>query len=293
MMNKADQSWLENRVSAAVDDDFYLDRDEEKRIKEEGTARGILIKDIDLIIKSALDEVGAVSERVLLNELDRLLHQFTDNDKELDSKEERDALDKVMRLSSGKKAGLDPRVAEDYVHSFCKSNGITRTTDKSKFELLFTSKSIGVAVVSVLILIGLYMFFFANKHSSSISTGVNLSTVTQTNLTDVEKAEIDDLLKRTAVFIEQGQYTDPPEKSAKANLDAIHKIDSVGQYQADKVKNLEEIVVEHYLALAEKSYRKGDIQSVTKWLGRAKLFSRSTESIIDAERKYGLLPREN
>ena len=185
MMNKADQSWLENRVSAAVDDDFYLDRDEEKRIKEEGTARGILIKDIDLIIKSALDEVGA------------------------------------------------------------------------------------------------------------ISTGVNLSTVTQTNLTDVEKAEIDDLLKRTAVFIEQGQYTDPPEKSAKANLDAIHKIDSVGQYQADKVKNLEEIVVEHYLALAEKSYRKGDIQSVTKWLGRAKLFSRSTESIIDAERKYGLLPREN
>lgn len=291
MMNKADQSWLENRVSAAVDDDFYLDRDEEKRIKEEGTARGILIKDIDLIIKSALDEVGAVSERVLLNELDRLLHQFTDNDQELDPKEERDALDKVMRLSSGKKAGLDPRVAEDYVHSFCKSNGITRTTDKGKFELLFTSKGVGVAIICILILVGSYMFLFAGKHSNDASTGAN--AVTQTNLTDVEKAEIDDLLKRTAMFIDQGQYTDPPEKSAKANLDAIHKLDPTGQYQADKVKNLEEVVVEHYLALAEKSYSKGDIQSVTKWLGRAKLFSRSTESIIDAERKYGLLQREN
>ncbi len=282
-MNKADQSWLENRVSAAVDDDFYLDREEEKRIKEEGTVRGILIKDIDLVIKSALDEVGAVSERVLINELDRLLHQFTDNDQELDAKEERDALDKVMRLASGKKAGLDPRVAEDYVHAFCKSNGITRTTDKNP---LITAKGglVALAVLAVLVVI-----FFTVKSSNSVSASVSASTPVQTNLSNADKVEIDDLLRRTASFIEQGQFTDPPEKSAKATLDAIHKLDSAGQYQADKVKVLEESVVDHYLILAEKSYKQSDVESVKKWLGRAKLFSRNTESIIDAERRYGLL----
>lgn len=59
-MNQADKVWLENRVLAAVDDDFYLDRDEEKRIKEEGSAKGIPIKDIELVVRAELDKVGAV-----------------------------------------------------------------------------------------------------------------------------------------------------------------------------------------------------------------------------------------
>jgi hypothetical protein len=32
-MNENEKKWLENRVNVSVDDDFYLDRDEEKRIK--------------------------------------------------------------------------------------------------------------------------------------------------------------------------------------------------------------------------------------------------------------------
>ena len=126
-MNQNDQAWLENRVHAAVDDDFYLDRDEEKRVKEEAAAKGIAVKDTDLVIRTELDKVGAVCERILLDELDRLLHQFTDNDKRLDGKEERDALDKVLALAPGKKKGLDPRVAEDYVNSFCRVNGVRAT----------------------------------------------------------------------------------------------------------------------------------------------------------------------
>ena len=145
-MNQADQQWLENRVQASVDDDFYLDRDEEKRIKEEGTAKGISIKDIEIVIRTELDKSGSVCERILLDELERLLHQFTDNDKELDNKEERDALDKVLNPAPGKKKGLDPRVAEEYVAAFCKVNGVKRTTDGK-------GKTIPIIIAAVIIVI--------------------------------------------------------------------------------------------------------------------------------------------
>lgn len=101
-MNQSDQEWLKNRVAAAVDDDYYLDRDEERRIKEEGAARGILTKEIEIIVREQLEVHSAVSERLLIDELDRLLHQFTDNDRKLDQKEERLALDKVIRAAPGK-----------------------------------------------------------------------------------------------------------------------------------------------------------------------------------------------
>jgi len=102
-MNASDQTWLENRISASIDDDWYLDREEEKRIKEEATARNIAVNDIERILRLELDKKGAVSERILLDELERLLHQFTDNDKYLDAKEERDALDKVLIPTPKKK----------------------------------------------------------------------------------------------------------------------------------------------------------------------------------------------
>ena len=132
-MNQSDLDWLKNRVAAAVDDDFYLDRGEERRIKEESAARGIVSREIELVIREQLDEYSAVSERALVEELDRLLHQFTDNDKKLDQKEERLALSKVVNAASGKRVGLDPRVAEEYVTSFCKANGASRSTDTKKW----------------------------------------------------------------------------------------------------------------------------------------------------------------
>lgn len=154
-MNQSDQIWLENRVGAAVNDDFYLDRDEEKRIKEEGAAKGISIKDIELIMSAELGKYGAVSERIILDELEKLLHQFTDNDKILDNKEERDALDKVLIPAGGKKKGLDPRVAEEFVHAFCKVNGVVRTADK---RITTMPVLIGVSVVMVLMMAGYFIF---------------------------------------------------------------------------------------------------------------------------------------
>jgi hypothetical protein len=161
-MNPSEQLWLENRINAAIIDDFYLDRDEEKRIKEEGTAKGIAIKDIELVLRVELDKIGAVSERILLFELDLLLHQFTDNDKELDGKEERDALNKVSIPAAGKKVGLDSRVAEEYVASFCKVNGVRRNSDVKKWAV----PVLVVAFVSICILIG---FYFVTKQKTEIT----------------------------------------------------------------------------------------------------------------------------
>ena len=102
-MNQIDQTWLENRIRASISDDYYLDREEEKQIKQEGTNKGIAIDDIELILQVELDKLGAVSERILTNELDQLLHQFTDIDRVLDNKEERVSLNMVCSTAIVKK----------------------------------------------------------------------------------------------------------------------------------------------------------------------------------------------
>lgn len=282
-MNQVDQAWLENRVAAAVDDDFYLDRDEEKRIKEEGAAKGIAIKDIEFVIRAELDKSGSVCERVLLDELERLLHQFTDNDKELDNKEERDALDKVLNAAPGKKKGLDPRVAEEYVHAFCKVNGVKRTTDgKGKIVQILIG-----AVVLLAVVVG----FFMIKKPTIQTKIINGGTVVQ--LKDNDRAEIDDYIRRATQYVEKSQYTDPPEKSAKACLDSIKQIDPNGQYKGDEVKAIASKIVGHYISLADKRFAAGDKENTIKWIERAKLLNADMETIREKERAYGLIKKEN
>lgn len=287
-MTPAEQQWLENRISAAVDDDFYLDRDEEKRIKEESAAKGILIRDIELTIRTELDRHGAVCERILIDQLDRLLHQFTDNDKELDSKEERDALDKVLIPVQGKKKGLDPRVAEAYVDSFCKVNGVRRNTEAKKRLMPYII--IGVCIV---LAVGAFAILKKNPESKVSATPSEAvkSTPSSDNtviLTEKDRAEIDDQLRRANQFIEESQYTDPPEMSAKACLDQIRQIDPNGQYRGSETKRLASIVVDHYIDLAKQSSASHNPAEAKKWLSRARLMNTDREQIIDAERELGL-----
>lgn len=285
-MNQSDQQWLENRVHAAVNDDFYLDRDEEKRIKEESAAKGIAVKDTELVIRAELDKLGAVCERVLLDELDHLLHQFTDNDKRLDSKEERDALDKVLIPAPGKKKGLDPRVAEEFANSFCRVNGVSRDTE----SLRWAKPVIALAVVAALAIAGFWVFGSKETVKTIVETKVvDASTVI---LTDKDKAEIDDQLRRATQFVDKAQYTDPPEKSAKACLEAIRQIDPKGQYRGEDVKGIGAQIVDHYLALADKSHQSKDSAGVSRWLERAKLIGASTELIREKERDFGILKSE-
>lgn len=292
-MNQADRTWLENRILAAVDDDFYLDRDEEKRIKEEGSSKGIPIKDIELVVRTELDKLGAVSERLLIDDLERLLHQFTDNDRKLDGKEERDALDKVVRPAAGKKKGLDPRVAEEYVNSFCKVNGVVRSTERNK-------RLLPVALVSGAVLVAAAVVFFVVKKDPEkvVETKVVERTVVETreapavHLTAEDKAEIDDQLRRAAQFVESAQYTDPPERSAKACLDRIRMIDAAGQYRGAEVKALSKRIVDYYIDLATRSHAARDMSGTVKWLDRAKLMNANMEVIRDKEREFGIIKVE-
>ena len=108
-------------------------------------------------------------------------------------------------------------------------------------------------------------------------------------LTDTDKAEIDDLLRRAIQFVEKAQYTEPPEKSAKAALDQIKQIDPKGQYRGNEVKSLLSKIVDHYLDLAEKSAALSDSANAGKWLDRAKLMNTDREVIIEKEKALGLV----
>lgn len=292
-MNQSDQDWLKNRVAAAVDDDFYLDRGEEKRIKEEGAARGIVSREIELIVREQLDEYSAVSERALIEEFDRLLHQFTDNDKKLDLQEERLAFNKVVNPAAGKKAGLDPRVAEEYVTSFCKANGASRSTDTKKW----LGSQTGLILVALAV-VAAAIFFAMRPAKQENPAAVVQGTETRAvdtkavRLNENDRSEIDDQLRRAALYIEKAQYTDPPESSAKASLDQIRQIDPDGQYRGEEVKGLASKIVDHYIKLAEKSAASSDLGAAAKWLARAKLLNRDREVILEKERALGLVKAE-
>jgi hypothetical protein len=282
MISANDQAWLQNRILAAIDDDDYLDVAEEKRIKEEGAAKGMSIKDIELSVRTTLDKHGAACERLLIEELDRLLHQFTDNDRKLDPKEERDALDKVIRPAQGKKKGLDPRVAEEYVSSFCSVTGIVRSTERNK--RLTPSLVVGGLLLAAIAVGGVDYF--------RKDVQIGLSGASSLRINGQDKAEIDDLISRANQFVEMAQYTDPPEKSAKSCLDKIRLIDPSGEYRSQDVKGISIAIVDHYIALAEKSHADRDIAGTEKWLERAKLLNTDIEVIREKERQLGLLHEE-
>src|SRR5574337_1707019 len=212
-MNLTEKSWLENRIAAAVADDAYLDRAEEKGIKEEAAARGFSVSDIELVLREVLGNYGAVSERQLVDTLDKWLHQSTDDDKKLDKKEERDCLDQVLHPGKGKKCGLDPRIAEEFVASFCKVNGVKRVSDRN-------SLTVPLIVISLLAVVGgggAYYFF--NKPAevrTVVRTDVIRSGEAPVKLTEQDRQDIDDQFRRAVEHVEASQFTDPPEKSAKA-----------------------------------------------------------------------------
>ena len=111
-------------------------------------------------------------------------------------------------------------------------------------------------------------------------------------LNENDRSEIDDQLRRAALYIEKAQYTDPPESSAKASLDQIRHIDPDGQYRGEEVKGLASKIVDHYIKLAEKSAASSDLGAAAKWLARAKLLNRDREVILEKERALGLVKAE-
>ena len=149
----------------------------------------------------------------------------------------------------------------------------------------------GFAVVASLAVAG---FWATRGEKTIVETKVETKIVDSSTviLSQKDKDEIDDQIRRAAQFVEKAQYTDPPEKSAKASLDAIRQIDPKGQYKGDEVKSIAVKIVDHYLALADKSAAAKDMASTTRWIERAKLLGANTEVIREKERSLGLVKAE-
>jgi hypothetical protein len=294
-MTPTEQAWLENRMAAAVADDFYLDRGEEKGIKEEAAARGYAVADTELTLRNMLDKYGAVSERQLLDTLDYWLHQSTDDDKVLDYTEERNTLDRVLIPATGKKCGLNETVAEEKVASFCKVNGIERSSG-NLFKRTKGQNKVALALVAavavVIVGVGVVLFNMSKSAEVKVETREVVragSPSAAIKLTDIDRAEIDDQYRRAVAYVSASQFTDPPEKSAKACIDTIKRIDPNGSYRGDEVKGLIVQIVNQYMGLAERAFAQKDSASARKWVDRAKLFYAESEVIRDKERALGIV----
>jgi hypothetical protein len=284
-MNPTEQAWLDNRIAASIADDFYMDRDEEKGIKEEAAARGFAVAEIELSLRNVLDQYGAVSERQLVDTLDKWLRQSTDNDRKLDRKEERDCLDQVLKPAAGKKKGLDPSVAAAYVENFCKVNGYTRSSDANKL----TFPLIVISLVAVLAIAFWLSPKAEPKHNALESSAQPASMASPVKLSSDDRAEIDDQLRRALSYAEAAQFTDPPEKSAKACLDTIRRIDPTGTYRGGEVKALVTKIVGQYMTLADHAAAQKDTTGAHKWIDRAKLFYADSEVVREKELALGLV----
>ncbi|APA67076.1 hypothetical protein YQ44_03690 [Janthinobacterium sp. 1_2014MBL_MicDiv] len=60
----------------------------------------------------------------MLDELDALLHTFTDIEKRLDKKSRVDALQSVCKPRFGAMKGVDFEVAERFINDFCRKNSV-------------------------------------------------------------------------------------------------------------------------------------------------------------------------
>jgi len=117
----------------AIDD--YLDEETERRMLSEAIQRGLAVHEARYLIEEELEKVGAVSERALLEELDRQLHIKTDRDKVLEKKEYDDIIGIVTKAKPGRRRGLNFDIAQKHIQDFCAANGVK--IKKRKFLGLF------------------------------------------------------------------------------------------------------------------------------------------------------------
>ncbi|WFR78888.1 hypothetical protein P9875_24835 [Janthinobacterium rivuli] len=82
------------------------------------------IRRVESILSVALQRLNVVNEKALLDELDALLHVFTDTEKKLDKKSRVDALQSICKPRPGAMKGVDPEIAERYINDFCRKHSV-------------------------------------------------------------------------------------------------------------------------------------------------------------------------
>jgi len=104
--------------------DGYCSTTERQALVREAQLIGLDPAGAEIVLDFELERRRIANEAVLLQRLESILHQFTDDDKKLDDKERRDALQLACRPAGGCSKGLQYDVAEDYVTRFCRMNGV-------------------------------------------------------------------------------------------------------------------------------------------------------------------------
>ena len=85
---------------------------------------GLEQKKAEIILAMELESMGVANEKVLLVELDALLHRFTDKDQKLDDKEKNDTIQFLCKARTGYKNGLNFDVANQFITTFCRNNRV-------------------------------------------------------------------------------------------------------------------------------------------------------------------------
>ena len=106
----------------------YCDVDERAALLREGARVGLAAATAQALLDLTLERGGIANEAVLLEGLDKMLRQFTDQDRKLDPKEQRDALQMVCRPAPGYTKGLRADVADRAVIDFCRARGVKLRT---------------------------------------------------------------------------------------------------------------------------------------------------------------------
>lgn len=101
---------------------------------DEGTLKGLIqfgvqtcgldSKKAEIVLAMELESKSIANEKMLLEELDALLHQFTDVDKKLDEKEKNDAIQFLCKPRAGYTQGLNFDIANRFITTFCRNNRV-------------------------------------------------------------------------------------------------------------------------------------------------------------------------
>jgi hypothetical protein len=126
---------LKNQLSIKVFDSYCGESTLNSLIQYGVQTCGLDQKKAEIVLAMELESKGVANEKVLLAELEALLHRFTDSDKKLDEKEKNDTIQFLCKARTGYTDGLNFDVANRFITAFCRNNRIKVKVGFFKWEI--------------------------------------------------------------------------------------------------------------------------------------------------------------
>ena len=115
---------LRTKISQKVFDSYCETSTRSELIRHALNDLGLESSRASMAVDMELESVGCANEHKLLEELEGMLHRFTDKDKKLDQKERADAIQMVCKARQGYAKGLSVDVAEKRVLEYCRAHQV-------------------------------------------------------------------------------------------------------------------------------------------------------------------------